>query len=81
MLVERLDAKTEIPVLAAALAELSVRERGSLLHAWAELSDSEIAEALALPLGTVKSHLHRARQKVRNRIALSGQLDTEEVRP
>ena len=81
-LVERLDAKTEFPVLAAALAELSVRERDVLLlHAWAELTDSEIAEALALPLGTVKSHLHRARQKVRNLMALSGQLDTEEVRP
>jgi RNA polymerase sigma-70 factor (ECF subfamily) len=60
--------------LAAALADLGDAERDVLLlHAWAELSDSEIAQALALPLGTVKSRLHRARGLLQNRLASSGQ--------
>jgi RNA polymerase sigma factor (sigma-70 family) len=60
--------------LADALADLSQGERDILLlHAWAGLTDSEIAEALALPLGTVKSRLHRARTRLRNRLDPSGQ--------
>jgi len=60
--------------LAAALATLRPRDREILLlHAWAELSDSEIAEALGLPIGTVKSRLHRTRDRLRNRLGESGQ--------
>jgi DNA-directed RNA polymerase specialized sigma24 family protein len=36
-----------------------------LLHAVAELEYAEIAAALGIPLGTVRSALHRARAKVR----------------
>ena len=32
-----------------------------LLHAWADLTYDQIAEALAIPVGTVRSRLHRAR--------------------
>ena len=61
-----------------ALAELRPEEREILLlHAWAELGDEEIAAALALPLGTVKSRLHRARGRVRNRLEAIGQLPDE----
>lgn len=60
--------------LADALAELRRDERDVLLlTAWAELTDAEIAEALGLPLGTVKSRLSRAREKLRNHLGEVGQ--------
>lgn len=64
--------------LADALADLRKGERDILLlHAWAGLTDSEIAEALSLPLGTVKSRLHRARMQLRNRLDPSGKEQNE----
>jgi RNA polymerase sigma factor (sigma-70 family) len=52
--------------LAAAVAGLSAGDREVLLlFAWAELSYDGIAEALAIPVGTVRSRLHRARRKTR----------------
>lgn len=72
--VARVGAEAQRRVLAAALAELRPRDREILLlHAWAELSDSEIAAALSLPVGTVKSRLHRTRIRLRNRLAPDGQ--------
>lgn len=71
---DRVDAESLKRALADALAELRPRDREILLlHAWAELSDDEIAEALALPRGTVKSRLHRTRARLRNRLSASGQ--------
>ena len=67
--IERVDADAQRRALAAALAELRPRDRELLLlHAWAELSDREIAAALSLPVGTVKSRLHRVRRRLRNRL-------------
>lgn len=72
--VGRADAGTRRQELAVALAELRRDEREILLlHAWAELTDSEIADALGLPLGTVKSRLSRSREKLRNRLGEVGQ--------
>lgn len=52
--------------VAAGLAALSAEQREVvLLFAWAELSYEEIAEALAIPLGTVRSRLARARVQLR----------------
>jgi RNA polymerase sigma-70 factor, ECF subfamily len=49
-----------------ALARLSAGDRDVLLLiAWEELSYHEVALALAIPVGTVRSRLHRARGKVR----------------
>jgi RNA polymerase sigma factor (sigma-70 family) len=54
------------PALAAALALLSRDERDVLLlYAWGELGYPEIATALSISPGTVKSRLHRARGRVR----------------
>ena len=76
--VERADAKAQGRALAAALAGLRPVEREILLlHAWADLTDAEIAEALSLPVGTVKSRLHRTRERMRNRLAGSGQSEVK----
>ena len=57
--------------LADALAGLAAGDREVLLLiAWADLSYDEVAVALGIPLGTVRSRLHRARRKVRE--ALGG---------
>ncbi|MFZ0342319.1 MAG: sigma-70 family RNA polymerase sigma factor [Gaiellaceae bacterium] len=76
--VERADADTRQRDLATALAELRRDEREVLLlHAWAELSNSEIADALGIPAGTVKSRLSRAREKLRNQLGEVGQEPVE----
>jgi len=67
---ERLVATSAGPALAAALAKLSVADRHVLLLvAWADLSYAEVAEALTIPLGTVRSRLNRARTRVRLSLA------------
>ncbi|MGW1106332.1 RNA polymerase sigma factor [Streptomyces sp. NPDC002540] len=57
--------------LAGALAALSPGDRHVLLLvAWADLGYQEVAEALGIPLGTVRSRLNRARRKVREALSL-----------
>ncbi|MFJ1710721.1 RNA polymerase sigma factor [Streptomyces sp. NPDC088260] len=57
--------------LAAALAALSPGDRHVLLLvAWADLGYQEVAEALGIPLGTVRSRLNRTRRKVREALRL-----------
>jgi RNA polymerase sigma factor (sigma-70 family) len=64
--------------LAAALASLSAGDRDVLLMiAWADLSYAEVAAALRIPVGTVRSRLHRARTRIR---AALGGLDPTSVR-
>lgn len=54
------------PRLAAALSLLPLQQREVLLlHSWAELSNDEIASALDIPLGTVKSRLSRGCAELR----------------
>jgi RNA polymerase sigma factor (sigma-70 family) len=73
---ERAGAALAGPALAAALAALSREERDVLLlYAWAELGYPEIAAALSVAPGTVKSRLHRARTRVRESLAAAGELD------
>ncbi|WP_020391349.1 RNA polymerase sigma factor [Kribbella catacumbae] len=63
----RVDAASVSRVLTGVLAGLRQVERDVLLlYAWEDLSYAEIAEALNLPLGTVRSRLHRARRALRS---------------
>ena len=73
--VVRADAEALQRELADALAALRPAEQETLLlRAWAELSDTEIAAALDIPVGTVKSRLHRTTERVRNRLEPVGQV-------
>jgi RNA polymerase sigma-70 factor (ECF subfamily) len=65
--VDRLDAQALRRQLAGALAKLNRGDRDVLLlTAFAELSYEEIAAVLAIPVGTVRSRLNRARRLTRN---------------
>jgi RNA polymerase sigma-70 factor (ECF subfamily) len=71
--VDAVTAQAEGARLAAALAALKKRDRDALLlHVWGELSYEETARALAIPLGTVRSRLHRARRRLREELGTSG---------
>jgi RNA polymerase sigma factor (sigma-70 family) len=62
---DRLDAEALGPALALALADLSPALREVLvLHAWAELSHEEIAEALGCSSAAVRTRLSRARSRL-----------------
>lgn len=67
---DEVDSRTDADAigrqLALALASLRSSEREVLLlYAWAEFSYQEIAEALGMPVGTVRSRLSRARRRLR----------------
>jgi RNA polymerase sigma factor (sigma-70 family) len=65
--------------LAAALAQLADGDRDVLvLIAWEQLSYNETARALAIPVGTVRSRLNRARTRLRATLAAAGHADTFE---
>jgi RNA polymerase sigma-70 factor (ECF subfamily) len=67
-------------LLAAALAELSQGDRDVLLLiAWEGFSYDEVAAALDVPIGTVRSRLNRARKKVRHVLGQSNPILSEEV--
>lgn len=74
---ERVDAEIQAAKVTKSLTQLSVGDRNVLLLlSWAQLSHEEIAQALEIPVGTVKSRLHRARRLIRGAldesVALSG---------
>jgi RNA polymerase sigma-70 factor (ECF subfamily) len=63
---DRLDAMSQSQALAGALSKLSEDEYQVLmLLAIADFSYSDIAESLDIPIGTVRSRIHRARNKMR----------------
>jgi RNA polymerase sigma-70 factor (ECF subfamily) len=63
---DRIAAAQLRPRLLAVLAGLSPADRELvLLVAWADLTYEQVAEAMDLPIGTVRSRLHRVRAKVR----------------
>jgi RNA polymerase sigma-70 factor (ECF subfamily) len=62
----RVEARALGPELAAALRAVASIDRDALLlHAWADLTYTEIARATGIPVGTVRSRIHRARTQLR----------------
>ena len=76
---DRLAARALRGPIAAALAGLKAADRDVLLlFAWEQLSYEEIAAVLDVPVGTVRSRLHRARRQTR--AALAAALSPEDPR-
>lgn len=68
------DARVALPRVADAVERLPRGEREVLLlFAWEELSYDEVASALEIKVGTVRSRLHRARGRLRELVSASGQ--------
>ena len=60
-------------LLVAALARLAAADRDVLLLiAWEQLTYPEVSRSLGIPVGTVRSRLHRARAQVREALAQAG---------
>jgi RNA polymerase sigma factor (sigma-70 family) len=75
---DRLDAERLRPLLIEALLALSPDDRDTfLLVAVGELSYPETAWALDVPVGTVRSRIHRARAQLRERIPGLPAIDDE----
>lgn len=74
----RADANNERQALVRVLEQLDDYDREALLlFAWGDLSYQEVAAALGIPVGTVRSRLNRARRKLRR--ALEQRLDDNVV--
>jgi len=67
------DARVLFPRVAEAIEALPDDERlALLLFAWEDLSYQDVAEALELPIGTVRSRLNRARTRLRELLEPDG---------
>ncbi len=65
----RLEAEQMMHIFQAALARLGEKERSALLlHCWEELTYQEVALALGVPIGTVRSRISRARHRLRSEL-------------
>lgn len=68
------DARRLLPLVIDAIETLPEGEREALLlYAWEELPYEEIAAALGVPVGTIRSRLARARARLRELEAPRGQ--------
>lgn len=62
---DRADASSAIHALTPRIAALAPRDRETLLlYAWGDLTYEEVAIALGVPVGTVRSRLNRVRRKL-----------------
>jgi RNA polymerase sigma factor (sigma-70 family) len=79
---ERVDATVAARRAALAVADLPPEQREVLLlFAWTDLDCARIARALGVPPGTVRSRLHRARQRLRGQLGLTAAEELMELRP
>ena len=63
--IARLDAEISTRELAPRIASLSAKDRETLLlYAWGDLTYEEVAAALGVPVGTVRSRIHRVRTRL-----------------
>ena len=70
---ERIDAQRMRQILIEAISQLRSNEREVLLlHALTDLTYRETAQALSIPIGTVRSRLARARRQVRDILIAGG---------
>lgn len=62
----RLEAELTVKRMAEAISRMPQRDRDALLlYAWGDLSYEGVAQALGVPVGTVRSRLNRARRTLR----------------
>ncbi|MFC7588820.1 RNA polymerase sigma factor [Nonomuraea antimicrobica] len=80
--VARVSASATRKRIADALARLGRGERDVLLLiAWGDLTYEETAQALGVPIGTVRSRLSRARRKVAKALGGVNPIDVREETP
>lgn len=78
----RFSAFAAAHTLRSAIARLSRKEHDILLLiAWEELSYEEVSLALQIPLGTVRSKIHRVRRKLRTALDQENSPDTSKDTP
>ena len=78
MTVRDLDQRGLLTRVAAAIDSLPDADRQTLLlFVWEDLSYEDVAAALEVPVGTVRSRLDRARRRLRELCELSGKEGSE----
>ncbi|HKA03930.1 MAG TPA: sigma-70 family RNA polymerase sigma factor, partial [Acidimicrobiales bacterium] len=76
------DAADQWQRVAVAISLLPSAERDVLsLHVWEELSYEDIAAAVGIPVGTVRSRLNRARRRLRELTDRGGEVAGEGTTP
>ena len=70
--VDRIDASVEVERVMAAVGELSLEDRDLLLLiVWEGTPYAACAEILGIPVGTVRSRLHRIRRELQEAVLIS----------
>lgn len=78
MSLDAIEAEEQRPLLRAALARLAERDRETfLLVVLGELSYSEVAAVLNIPVGTVRSRVNRVRRLLRELLEATEAITTE----
>jgi RNA polymerase sigma factor (sigma-70 family) len=72
--IDAVAAAKQLPDVVRAIRRLPASDRDALLlHVWEHLSYDDVATALDIPVGTVRSRINRARTKLRELTAVRGE--------